>query len=307
MTVTKIDLGLEYLAGIARPLVTDVGRFAVVRLDGFGDPVFRYEDQVATVANDAFATTLAPHLRGSGLTVDTSGNLAVRARPRLAVLQDWFITGRGSAAVGDAAIGSLSWNLLGSGTPVYQRVDNNFAFGGCGLLRTSASINDRSCLLLGDTETRHVVTTANTSQLQAGVILASTATRRAFFGLQSDFSTDPLAAAENLGFVYDSAASANWRVISRTGTAGSPVDTGVAASTSQVLLTILKPTAGTFQFYIGNTLVATVSSGISAAEMNVGFRSQTLAASLTDLRLGYFGFHAELSGGAIDDDTFLEA
>lgn len=77
MTVTRIDLGLEYLGGIRKPTVQDVGKFATIELDAFGDPQFAYQPQLTLTADNAFATALAPHLASASVTVDGSGNLVV--------------------------------------------------------------------------------------------------------------------------------------------------------------------------------------------------------------------------------------
>jgi hypothetical protein len=250
------------------------------------------------------ATPGATALRGAGLTVVGGSALATRIRPRRTPLQDLFITGPASGSTG---LGALNWNLLGSGTPAYARQNNNWGgSGGSADISTSGTTNHRSCLLFGDAENRQVVGALDQIDfVQFGFSLPATTTKRVFIGFQSDFATDPLAAADNLGLCYDSAANANWRTISRASSVGTPVSTGVAVSTSQILVTILKNGA-VYEFYIANTLVGTVSTGLSTAEMNLGWRVETLAASATSVRLGYFGIQFAMSGGAIDDDNFLD-
>jgi hypothetical protein len=302
--VERIDLGVEYLGGMKRPTSDDIGKFAVVRLNSLNQPNFNYETQVATVADDTFASTLAQHLRGLGLTVDSSNNLRPRPRPRKAQLVDHFLGGAASSG----SVGSLGWNLLGSGTPAIARssIVSTSALDARYVLSTSSSTNDRSVLALGETETRGVVIASQLELAQAVVLGTSTLNVRYFFGLMGDFSQEPSAATTALGIYYDSAAGANWRIIARAAGAGSPVDTGVAFAASAGLVSIHQPTAGTHVFYLGNTALGSISSGIPTAVANLGFRLETLTNAAKSLRLSYFGAELNLAA-ANDDDTFLEA
>jgi hypothetical protein len=306
--VERIDLGTLYLGGINKPAVEDVGKIAVVALDSLSRPNLSYQTQTATVANDAFATTLAPHLRGVGLTVDTSGNLAPRLRMRKLQMRDQFISG-GTAS---GSIGQLNWSLLGSGTPAVSRSSITTTLGNSEklVLTTSGSANDRTVLCLGETETRAVIIAGEAKILQTLGRLPALTDRRFFFGMASNFATETSAGVNVLGIYYDSAVSPNWRIIARSSSSGSPVDTGVPAPNNTAeLLTIYQPTAGTFQFYSGNTLIGSISSGVPTAPMNLGWRLETLAASAKTHHLGGFILDAstDAATNAADDDTFLEA
>jgi hypothetical protein len=128
--------------------------------------------------------------------------------------------------------------------------------------------------------------------------------------MASNFATETSAGVNVLGIYYDSAVSPNWRIIARSSSSGSPVDTGVPAPNNTAeLLTIYQPTAGTFQFYSGNTLIGSISSGVPTAPMNLGWRLETLAASAKTHHLGGFILDAstDAATNAADDDTFLEA
>lgn len=304
MTVTRIDLGTEYLGGINKPKAEDVGKIAVVALDSLSRPNLSYQTQTATVANDAFATTLAAHLRGAGLTVDASGNLAARRRPRYAQLQDYFLSGNASSG----SIGSLGWNLLGTGTPAYARGSPTvLGSSSRGALTTSSSANDRACLTLGDTETRAILPAQEMSILQCVWNHDNVLTnKRIFFGLLGNFGIEPSAAVNALGIYYDAGVSPNYQIIARSSSSGSPVNTGVAvpANTAE-LISIWQPTAGTFQFYSGNTLLGAISSGVPTAAVNVGWRLETLAAATRATNIGYFGLDG-VAANAYDDDAFLE-
>lgn len=304
MTTDRIDLAVEYLGGIAAPTVDDVGKIAVVALDALGRPNFQYLTQTASVADDTFATTLAPHLRGIGLTVDSSGNLMTRIRPRRPGKQDHFLGG----GLTSGLIGELGWNLNGSGTPAVTRASSNMNTASKLSLTTSASANNRSSLTLGETESRLVMLTSEFNTLQMNWNMnASLATKRAFFGLSSAFATEPQTVAECVGVYYDSAVSANYQIIARTGSVGSPVDTGVAVpSNTSELITFYQPTAGTIQVYVGNTLIGTLTTNIPAGNLNCGWRVETLAASAATIRVGHWSINAVLVG-SLDDDTFLEA
>lgn len=305
MSVTTIDLGREYLGGINKPVAGDVGKFAVVRLDSLDRPNLSYETQVASVADDTFATTLAPFLRGSGLTVDSSGNLRPRPRPRQAQLTDHFFGGLATSG----AIGSLGWGLLGSGTPAVARGD--ISTGASGLARrydisTSASANDRTSLVLGDTETRKTAIASQCELLQTVLKLNSLTNIRLFFGLMGDFSQEPSAATTALGIYFDSGTSANWRLIARSAGAGSPVDSGVAAGVTAVLASIHQPTVGTHVFYLGNTAVGSIASGIPTAVAGIGWRIETLTGTAKSHGVSVFNAVLNLAD-ANDDDAFLEA
>lgn len=305
MPVTTIDLGVEYLGGLARPTVDDVGKLAVVALDSLGRPNFEYLEQTASVADDTFATTLAPHLRGVGLTVDASGNLRTRHRPRRIQEYDYFATGNTTSG----SIGKLGWNLLGNGTPAYTKSAGTSLRDLKGSLTTSTSTNDRSVLCWGDTETRLVALASELTLLQSFIRIGTTITdMRVFFGLMGDFSQEPSAATNCLGLYYDSAVSANWRIIARAAGVGSPTDGGgsfVAPVNTNQLVTLYQPTAGSWQFYVGNSLLGSFASNIPSAAMNVGYRVQTLTTAARSLHVGYFGLNGDL-GGALDDDAFLE-
>lgn len=303
--VERIDLGVEYLSGLKKPTSDDVGKFAVVRLNSLNQPNFNYETQTASVADDTFASALAEHLRGLGLTVDSSSNLRPRPRPRYAQLVDHFFGG----AAASGQVGSLGWNLLGSGTPAIARgnittslLSERYS------LSTSGSTNDRSVLALGESETRAVAVASQCELLQFAIRPPSLASVRYFVGLMGDFSQEPSAATTALGIYFDSGVHvSHYQIIARASGAGSPTDTGVDAITANgVLISIHQPTAGTHVFYVGNTAVGSISSGVPTAVCNVGIRVETLTAASKALRVSHFTGILNLAD-ANDDDTFLEA
>lgn len=303
MVTTKYDLGIEYLGGLTRPTADDVGKLAVVALDALGNPNFEYLEQTASVADDTFATTLAPFLRGVGLTVDSSGNLRPRPRPRRLQLQDFFISGNTTSG----SIGGLGWNLFGTGTPAVSRSGVALSSSSRFSLVTSAAANNRSCLKLGETETRDTCVVTDYNLIQCCLNHNNQLTdKRVFFGFLGDFATEAAAAVDCLGIYYDSAVSANYQIIARSSSVGSPVVTSqVVEGNVTRILTIYQPTAGTFQFYVGNTLVGSISSGVPTAVVDIGWRIETLAAATATVRLGYFGAAADI-GQQFDDDAFLE-
>jgi hypothetical protein len=247
--------------------------------------------------------TLAASMRGLGMTVATGGKLQTRIRPRRLKMEERFLSGNATSG----QIGQLGWNLLGSGTPALNRVDVATE----GTLEkidlvTSAASGDRSSLVLGETETRKVGTATNLVLLQCAWGGALTS-RRWFFGFNSNFATEPSAAVSALGIYYDSAVSANYQIIARDASAGSPVNTGVAVPNDTAeLITIEQLTTGSFKFYSGNTLLGTISSGVPTAAMNLGWRLETLTTATRTLKLGYFNWEANALA-SFDDDAFLEA
>ena len=247
--------------------------------------------------------TVASRLRGVGLTV-ASGRLLPRQRPRAAQVRDFLLSG--NAASG--SIGALGWNLLGTGTPAYARANaTQMGSSGRGALSTSAAANDRSVLALGETETRDITIASDVTLLQCAWNHDNNLTnKRVFFGLMGTLATEPSAAVDCLGVYYDSAVDAHYQIIARASSVGSPTITtaSVPANTAE-LMTIYQSAAGTYQFYSGNTLIGTISSGVPTAAMNVGFRLETLTTAAKTVNLGYFGIEAT-AAGAFDDDAFLE-
>jgi hypothetical protein len=253
------------------------------------------------------AAALAPMLRGLGLTVNASNQLQVRPRPRKVLMQDAFCTGPGAGAT--VGIGALGWNLLGTGTPAIARAGFGLSSTSRFSLVTTNTSGHRSSLVLGDTEARGVMVAGDVGVLQAAVNFnSSVATKRFFFGLQADFSEEPSAAVNNLGIYYDSAVSPNYQAIARIASVGSPVVSAVAVPADTVgnLLTIYSPSAGTYEFRVDNTLIATISTGIPTVALNCGFRLETLAASAVTNRLGQFLFVSNTLANVLDNDTFLE-
>jgi hypothetical protein len=258
----------------------------------------------ATVNGNVIELPLST-FRGVGMTV-VGATLAPRLRPRAVQLQEYFISGN----LVSGSIGSLGWNLLGTGTPSYARgVPSIMGSSGRGELTTSAAVNDRAVLVLGETESRDILPPTDLNFLQCVVNQDAVLTnKRFFFGLQDTMASEPSAATANLGIYYDSAVSPNYQIIARTGAAGTPTNTGVAVpSTTAELLTILRVADDNYQFYSGNTLLGTITSGVSdATAMAVGFRVETLSTASKHVNIGYFGLDARATS-AYDDDTFLEA
>lgn len=243
-------------------------------------------------------------LAGTGLH-NSNDVLTTRIRPRLVQLSDYFVSG-GNAS---GSIGQLGWSLLGNGTPAITRFNGNFGTSSVTnriTLQTSAAINDRSSLLLADSETRTIMRPTELNILQACVALPSLLNKRVFFGLNDNFAAPPAATLNCLGFLWDSAVNANWQIVSRELNGGVPVVTTVPPSGAPQLLTIMRLGDDVYQFYIGNTLVGTISAGVAdATGMAVGFQVTTLAVASATLAIGYFGLQA-VGGNALASDDFLQ-
>lgn len=243
-------------------------------------------------------------LRGLGLTL-SAGKLAVRQRPRSAQLKDYFLSGNNTSG----QVGSLGWNILGTAAAACTRT--NATFDGAAnrvSLVTGAALNDRAVLSLGLTENAQVAAAVDVKILQTAWKFAGQLTsKRAFFGLHDNLAIDAASAVNALGIYYDSAVSPNYQIIARSASSGTPtVTTLPVPSNTLELISIVRQASGAFQFYSGNTLIGTISSGIPTAAMNVGFRVESLTTATRSLQLAYFGLDA--SGiGALDDDAFLEA
>lgn len=278
-----LSKGLNFTSGLAASL----------------NPSTKQIDVVAA-PTQANANTLAPLLRGAGLTVDSSGKLATRARPRNFQLQDYFLSGNTTTG----SIGALGWNLLGSGSPTAVRVSTTSVGLPATRLNVTTSALGRSTLCLGDAENRRITFASQVDILQYAASAVSITAMRQFYGMAEDFSQEPSAMTHALGIYYDSAVSANYQIIARAAGVGAPVVTGTAAAVNTPQLVTLLRSGTTWLFYLGNTLVGSIASGIPTTAMNIGVRAEDLSGG-TSVSLGYFGMSAQVAG-AFDDDTFLE-
>lgn len=295
--------GKVFNSGVAVPLSKGIN-FASGLTAGLNQTTKQID--VNLTPGQSHANTLAPLLRGVGLTVDANGKLATRARPRLLQESDYFASGN----LTSGSIGKLGWNLLGNGTPAYTKLSGQSLNTRKGQLTTSSALNDRAVLCWGETEARGIAIASELTIVQNFAKLVGATTRRVFIGLTSDFATDPTTVADCLGFIYDSGVSPNWQIIARRSSVGSAVDGGAsfaAPADSGQLVTMVRLSSGTWQFYVGGSLLGSfASAAVPTAAMNIGYRVQTLAASAASFHTGYFGVEGAIAG-VLDDDAFLEA
>lgn len=302
MVTTRIDLGVEYLGGLTKPTADDVGKLAVVALDSLGKPNFEYLEQTASVADDTFASTLAPFLRGVGLTVDSSNNLKPRARPRRFELVERFIGGTTTSG----NVGQNGWSIVGVGTPSVTRVSGDLQSSSKLTLSSSGAANDIAALVLGETASRTVAASAQTELIHLVHNANSDLTnKRFFFGFSTDFAVAPTAASGCLGFFFDQGVSDNWQLIGRSGGVGSPSVTSTAFGGGAEILTVHRVST-TYNFYSGNTSIGSLSSGTPTGAMNFGVWMQNINAAVHTHRLGGIWLVSDLLTGAYDDDAFLE-
>jgi hypothetical protein len=303
--MTPLDLLLiqSFTGGVNMPAgTTDALKLA--RANAAGTNIEYITAATAVTANDTLATALAPHLRGIGLTVDSSGNLKPRLRPRRLQEQDFFISGN----VTSGSIGKLGWNLFGAGASV-ARVGVLLNSSSRFELITSNTTNSRAVLKLGESETRDTCVCTDINILQTMWNANNDLTTvRFFFGFMGDFSQEPSAATDCLGIYYDSAVSPNYQIIARAAGVGTPTVTGTAVpANNSRMLTIYQPTAGTMQFYVAGALVGMIASGLPTQPVDMGFRVETLANAVRKMRLGYFGVNADISdANTFAADAFLE-
>lgn len=301
--VCRLDFVCDGVAGWRSEVVPGAISLASLATQADDTVVANLSGGVASPTATTIAA-LASRLRGIGLTV-SAGKLLPRQRPRAQQIRDYFLSGL--ATTGN--IGALGWNLLGSGTPAYTRGSGGTGSSNRGALATSAAANDRSCLVLGESETRDVVNASSCSIVQFVFNLNGGSTdKRAFVGMIDTFANAPAAATDALGIYFDSSVDAtHWLYIARSGGSGSPqVSSMVVDDANGNLATIHQSVAGTFDFYVGNTLLGSLSSGIPTNNMNLGFRVENLNAGAKTMNVGYFGLDA-VAAAAFDDDAFLEA
>lgn len=264
---------------------------------------------VSTVPSAPDAAVLAPLLRGVGLTVNSQSRLQLRPRPRKVILQDWFCTG----GLTSGTIGSLAWNITGVGTPTVSALSTITSLADRKIqLNVTGAANDVTSLTWGAAANTQKLSSPDVRLLQTVSKFGGHLTnKRFFFGLSSDFATNPTSVANCAGILFDSDVNAtNYLLIARNASVGSPINTGVAVpADSPELLTIYNaPGGSTWEFRVGDAVIGTIPiASLPTAGMNLGYRVQTLAAATRLHQLAYFGFESVDLGGACDDDAFLEA
>lgn len=283
-----LSKGLNFTGGLAAAL----------------NPSTKQIDVVAS-PTQANANTLAPLLRGSGLTVGDGSALQPRGRLRKVMRIDHFLGG----SLTSGGIGDLNWGLFGNNTPTFAKAGLGLNSSNRTALSTGGAVaNDRGVLKVGDTESRACCVLSDVLLQQCVWRHDSDLTsKRVFFGLMGDFSEEPSAATHCLGIYYDSGVGPNYQIIARAGGVGAPVDTGVAVpeDTGQ-LVSIYQPTPGTVEFRIGDSVIGTLGSGLPTQVLSYGWRVQTLTGAARRVRLGGFYFESQPITGAFDDDDFLE-
>lgn len=274
----------------------------------FGEGFTAADDGTRTVVtlgapSAGHAAAVAAAIRGPGLTVDANGDLKPRPRPRRLMLQDYFLTGNTTSG----SIGALNWNLFGSGASVSRSSVAGIQSSSRFSLTTGATANNRAVLKFADAEAEDICLATDFNFIQCVYNLNNVLTdKRFFFGFLGDGATEPQAAVDCLGIYYDSAVSANYQIIARSASSGSPVVTAsVVPANNSRILTIHQSSAGVFDFYVAGALVGTISSGVPTAGVDPCFRVETLTTAAKTARIGYFGAAADI-GGEYDDDAFLE-
>lgn len=268
------------------PNVSDDGLNTVVDMTSTG------------IGTDALATALAPHLRGLELTVDASGNLTPRLRPRIWRLrEDW----NGGSPTVSGAIGQHGWNFSGVGTPAVSR-PGSFTCRAA----TSGATNDLTAVHLTDAAGSTLTTPAAATGKQCHFIarLPALTTRRTFYGWIDSFANIDTP-ARALGFVYDSSVSPNWHLWARNSSTGAPSNTGlvVPSNTRQLLSFVSNGTS--WLSYIDGVLAGTLSANIPSTSCNLGFAAKTLAASSATADIHLLSIEHVLAA-PWDLDTFLD-
>jgi hypothetical protein len=301
---TNLDVQLidAYTGGVNLPSASQANQVAVANPQG-NNLAYKPAAEAFTI-DGSVAAALAPLLRGIGLTVDSNNKLAPVPRPRTLQLQDYFIGG----TLTSGNIGTLGWNLFGTGTPAISLISGNLGNRMVRLTTTSGA-TDSAILCLGATAAGSICQPGDVNRLQASMRLPALTARRVFFGFSSDFSVSPAAAAECLGVMFDSTISAtNWLRVARSASTGAPADNGIAAlNNSRELITLYQPVAGTYQLYSGNNLLGTLNTNISVSALNIGIAVYNTTTTAANADFGAFNFYAPSIGGVLDDDAFLEA
>lgn len=115
---------------------------------------------------------------------------------------------------------------------------------------TAGAINDR-CALLPCESTTNAATFRTTDQVQfmVALLIPQTATTLIQLGIASDPSASANPGADGIYWEYDSAASANWIGVVRTGAANTDTDSSVAAGTSNIHLLFIVNGGVDVKFY----------------------------------------------------------
>lgn len=228
-------------------------------------------------------------------------------RARDLCIQDYFASG----LLVSGSIGQLGWTMLGAGTPAVTRGSVALNSASKLVITTSAAANDRTTICLGTTETASVVDPQEFTVLQCAWNFNNILTnKRVFFGLSSSFTSAPASAADAIGVLYDSSVGANYLINVRAGSAGSVVDSGIAApANTSEMITIWQVTPGVYRFYAATRLLGTVTGNtlIPNVPLNCGYRLETLTTTLKTHRTGYFGLECRGLTSAMDDDDVLRS
>lgn len=246
----------------------------------------------------AIGPLLAPVLRGTGMTVE-SNTLRPRDRPRRIRESDHFLGGTTTSG----SIGKLGWNLY-SGT--WTR-SGNVGTSQSTRNRLVSAVAGAGSLGLGPSggAGTGIFTPSQVDLVQAIVNPISGPTDFAFgFGLSDNADAALSGVADGVG-IYAEDGVTNWQAIVRSGSAGSPVDTGVpVALGTQVLLTVQR--SGTsWVCSVGNTSVTIAST--PTGNVNPSFFCSTAdGGTSAELGISYFGIESPIYGGVYSADTFLE-
>lgn len=255
-------------------------------------------------------------LRGSALTLNPDLTLSPISRPRHCYDWDWFLSG----GLTQSTIGRMGWTLSGTGTPSVVRVNSSYNNTSKVQVSTSATSGDRTTVTLGNTESRQMCSPLEFDNVVSLARIAIPATaQRSFIGWSDDFSVDPLAANNALGFNFDTSVSPYLQVISRIGGVDvSPpytaLDIGVVRSNVGQYFVIIQDedSPGQFDFYANSINLGAPTTPIFIARLhspgfdgNHGYRVETLANAVCRIDLAYWGMNSDDLSGVMASDDLL--
>lgn len=252
---------------------------------------------------DVSSVAVAADYAGRGLIVDENGQLQPQPRPRL-----WLHEERFAGCIASPTIGTHGWTVTGDGTPTISRLTQSPGVPRLRLTTDSgASSGDAAALHLGPAVNSAVLPPALSilQRWQAQISLPALTDRRVFWGWAStlDVTTTPGSA---LGLLYDSSVGPNWLLWARNAGSGDPVDTGVAATAANFLLTFTQGD-GSWLVSLSGVSLGEMSADLPSASsgLNFGLGVETLAAATAAADLGANTFSAVLESSVWDDDEGL--
>jgi hypothetical protein len=195
----------------------------------------------------------------------------------------------GGTAV-SGSIGALGWhfaNVTGSGTCARE---NNNNLDGVIVITTGGNTNDACYLSLGDTSARSVMAISQFQWVEWHIRPQIGTNINFMVGLGFSMQTALTFSTQGIFFHYESATSDKWRCTTRSSSVSTTTTTTLTMGTAGVSRLAIRHNLDTFDvdFFVNGNLVASHTTNIPSAPLNLGMRVEQMGASSRYLRLSRF-------------------